>query len=273
MSIPSTYHLRNSLPNRSPSSRPRSLSLAEYQPLTFDREALESAYQSGLQQPASSSTSWQSQPSSAHASSVETHETVPTSPSTLSSQLQPGDNPHLSPHLSPPPPFPGTEDAAGFAGVGAGHSLTPPGSPFHKQGQLQSQALISPSLPTPPTTSSDRFHEPVGNVGQVGNAGRKGKGRSGRGASHDYGAGLDLDDFEAAGYDTDPGPVVTGVRRALPPVPTNVPPPVSRREPPIPSISSARFGRKRASCLQLLRPKRSQTPVSGNCSSPSHANS
>lgn len=222
MALPSTYHLRNSLPNRSPSSRPRSLSLAEYQPLTFDREALESAYQSGLQQPASSSTSWRSHPSSTQAS-VDTHETISTSPSTLSGHLKAGDNPHLA----PPPPFPGTEDAGGFAGVGAGHSLTPPGSPFHKHGQLQSQALVSTNLPTPPTTTSDHFHEPMGNAGQVDNGGRKGKGRSGRGVSHDYGAGLDLDDFEAAGYDTDPGPVVTGLRRALPPVPTNVPPPVS----------------------------------------------
>lgn len=36
-----------------------------------------------------------------------------------------------------------------------------------------------------------------------------------------------MDDFEAAGYDTDPGPVVSGRRRDLPLPPTNVPAPVS----------------------------------------------
>jgi len=48
-----------------------------------------------------------------------------------------------------------------------------------------------------------------------------------QGSSQDYNEGLDMDDLEAAGYETDPGPVVSG-RRALPQPPTNVPPPVSQ---------------------------------------------
>ena len=213
MALPSTYHQRNALPNRSPTARPRSLSLAEYQPLTFDREALESAYQASLYP--SSGTSRQSHPSltsSAH-TSVDTHNTTP---STLSSQLRPGDNPHLySPKPLEQPELPG-----GFAGVGAGHSLTPPQSPFHTAGQVHAQnALLSP-VPQSPRVEEDALQAPPQFDEAIQENTRRNRGQS---IDHRY---LDMNDFEAAGYETDPGPVVSG-RRHLPLPPTNVPAPVS----------------------------------------------
>ena len=206
MSLQSTYQLRNSLPNRS-NSRPRSLSLAEYQPLSFDREALEAAYQASLNGSSNGhSASWRSHPSQTSGrTSSETHDA---GGSTLSRNLRPGDNPHLPPRPVPVPPPVEELPPGGIAGVGAGHSLTPPQSPFHKQGQLHHKRRLSGGLPAP---------------GDIINSSNNGKGRAG---SQELHGGLDLDDFEAAGYDTDPGPVVSG-RRALPQPPTNVPPPVS----------------------------------------------
>lgn len=207
MSLQSTYQLRQSLPNRS-NSRPRSLSLAEYQPLSFDREALEAAYQASLSgSNAGHNPSWRSHPS--QASGRASTGASEAAGSTLSRNLRPGDNPHLPPR---PVAIPSAVDEAppgGIAGVGAGHSLTPPQSPFHRQGQLRNQRRMSTSLPEPEQNGQASFNS------------------RGRPVSQDYHGGLDTDDFEAAGYETDPGPVVSG-RRALPLPPTNVPPPVSR---------------------------------------------
>jgi hypothetical protein len=206
MSLTSTYQLRNSLPIRS-GSRPRSLSLAEYQPLSFDREALEAAYQASLNGSSNGHVaSWRSHPS--QTSGRTSNESNDTGGSTLSRNLKPGDNPHLPPRPVAIPPAPQEPPPGGIAGVGAGHSLTPPQSPFHKQGQLHHQRRLSGGLQSP--------------VGITTN-GHNGKGK---GSSQDYHGALDWEDFEAAGYETDPGPVVSG-RRALPQVPTNVPPPVS----------------------------------------------
>jgi hypothetical protein len=212
MALQSTYHLQHSLPNRAPSARPLSVSLADYQPLAFNREALESAYQTSLALPATSAGSWASHPStiSSPPESVSSHDSGPL---TLSKYLKPGDNPHKP--LSPPP-FSEDPPAGGFAGVGAGHSLTPPQSPFHNV------APLPPAHPSPPTSPSANFSSQI-------SADYRGKGRARANSriSLDRPTGLDMDDFEAAGYETDPGPVVSGPRRHLPLPPTNVPAPVS----------------------------------------------
>ncbi|WWC90816.1 uncharacterized protein L201_005753 [Kwoniella dendrophila CBS 6074] len=143
MALPSTYQLHHSLPNRSPNQRPRSLSLSEYQPLNFDRDALESAYQASLNLPSSHSSSLtghtpiDSQRSSTfHGASTETHDTSIDDISNNGDIL--------------------THPKGAFAGVGAGHTLTPPQSPLHQattklnQASLLSPIPASPSLPSLP---------------------------------------------------------------------------------------------------------------------------
>ncbi|KAK8854873.1 hypothetical protein IAR55_003612 [Kwoniella newhampshirensis] len=170
MALPSTYHLSHSLPNRSPSQRPRSLSLSEYQHLSFDRDALTAAYQASLGIPTSSNVSSVSHPSQSSFGglSTETHDTSLSgsySTSTLSHRLKAGDNPHArstvdAQGMIPPP---GLKDDGNFAGVGAGHTLTPPQSPLHKAAQLaHEKALLSPvpgspRLPPSPPVRPERI--------------------------------------------------------------------------------------------------------------------
>ncbi|WWC93630.1 hypothetical protein V866_000465 [Kwoniella sp. B9012] len=132
MALPSTYHLNHSLPNRSPTQRPRSLSLSEYQPLNFDRDALESAYQQSLNLPSSHSSSLTRHSASNSFSfkglSTETHNTTAT-----------GSSDDMLTHPK-----------GAFAGVGAGHTLTPPQSPIHKATSKLNQATLLSPIPSTP---------------------------------------------------------------------------------------------------------------------------
>lgn len=218
MSLPSTYHLHHSLPNRSPTQRPLSLSLNDYQPLNFDREATEHAYQQSLSVPESSTVSSLSGHSQTDFGG--STETAATGLSTLSHHLKAGDNPHGS-SWTPPP---------NLAGLGKGHALTPPGSPIHSSAALRNQAALSPVLqspctpPTPPTQYFDRqYHSPV-------------HGPSSPYDQDDYERGFRAmsmnDESHQSGYSTDPGgPGLLsnrrGRRRSLPAVPSDVPTPVS----------------------------------------------
>ena len=205
MSLSSTYHLQQSLPNRSSSTRPRSVSLSEYQPLSFDRDASAAQYQQALAQPSSSSSSRTRPSHGSIAGSTDSHQ----SPSTLTRDLRPGDVP------------------IGMAGVGAGHCLTPPHSPFHKPAQLQQEkVLLSPIPPTPPLRPTEAHRASPGYFPQVPPRPRAGKGRD-----------TDKADYEqnGEGYASDPGHSIGNIvrrpsrrqLRQLPPIPTNVPQPVS----------------------------------------------
>jgi hypothetical protein len=243
MALPSTYHLRHSLPNRSASARPRALSLSEYQPLSFDRESLEAAYQQTLSQPASGygSTSTLSSfigPASISVASRSngSDATHATTPSTLTHHLKRGDNPHR--HSQPPPSRPPGEfgqqqqqrQPPNFVGVGAGHSLTPPHSPVHKAVQgWQQQALLTPpagvvGTPVLPPTPPER----PGMLPESTFVPSESP-HPGRGNRRDSSA-MDVDG-EWAGYGGDPGgrggDRDRGKRRALPSAPTNIPTPVS----------------------------------------------
>jgi hypothetical protein len=223
MTLPSTYALQHSLPNRIPNQRPRSLSLSEYQPLQFDREALESAYQHTLVQPSTSShtTSYNSQsqsqsnpsytssngftPTSVSGNTRYSTHSLPKSASTLSHHLKRGDNPH-SPPPPPPPPI-------NIAGVGAGHSLTPPHSPFHSPAQQHQATLLGTSPPELPPRPND---VPLSTFRPDAEP-------------------MEVD--EGAGYMSDASQGTIGMssnrrgkRRALPPLPTDVPIPVSLLE-------------------------------------------
>ncbi|WVW85742.1 hypothetical protein I302_107780 [Kwoniella bestiolae CBS 10118] len=133
MALPSTYHLNHSLPNRSPTQRPRSLSLSEYQPLNFDRDALESAYQQSLNLPSSHSSSLTGHTGSTANSlsfnglSTETHSSSGTSTEEVL-----------------------THPKGAFAGVGAGHTLTPPQSPLHQATSKLNQATLLSPIPSTP---------------------------------------------------------------------------------------------------------------------------
>jgi len=222
MSLQSTHHLRNSLPNRSPTQRPRSLSLSEYQPLSFDREALEAAYQQTIGIPSSSSVSSRSIPSwssfgASNPGSTDTHDT--SFSSLLSHELKAGDNPHAA--FPTPPPRP----EVNVAGMGAGHSLTPPQSPFHSAAKIHHNSLLSPvpgspsALPNGPPTPPLRPPGLPVSTYEPQSAPQAGRGMR-RAAS-----AMDVDD----GYSTDPGVSARGrgKRRALPALPTDVPAPVS----------------------------------------------
>lgn len=218
MSLPSTYHLHHSLPNRSPTQRPLSLSLNEYQPLSFDREATEHAYQQSLSVPESSTVSSYSGHSQTDFGG--SAETAGTGLSTLSHHLKAGDNPHDSTWTPPP----------NFAGVGKGHALTPPGSPVHSSAARHNQAMLSPVLqsprtpPTPPTQYFDRqYHSPDPREASL--YGEESYERGFRAMSIN-------DENHQNGYSTDPGgPGLLSKsrrrRRSLPTVPSDVPTPVS----------------------------------------------
>lgn len=126
----STHAFRQSMPHRSPSQRPRSLSLSEYQPLAFDREATALAYRTQLYQPVASSNTSSYTPSIA--SHGEFNSGPPPAPSSLSQHLRRGDNPHLPRRSSTSGEF---SDDDNLAGVGAGHALSPPQSPIHQTAQ------------------------------------------------------------------------------------------------------------------------------------------
>jgi len=219
MALPSTYALHHSLPNRSPNHRATSLSLADYQPLAFDREAAEDAHHQSLAVPARStvsSMSGHSQTSFAGTGTAETPNTS-VSTSTLSHRLKPGDNPHNSVYLPPP----------NMAGLGRGHALTPPGSPIHSSAALANHALLSPVPQSPPlgaepaTPPAEFFEE----------RDRQERGYF-SGPSSPVERGFRAMNVNDDGYTTDPGgPGLlsrgNGRRRSLPAVPSDVPTPVS----------------------------------------------
>ncbi|WVQ99912.1 hypothetical protein IAU59_007055 [Kwoniella sp. CBS 9459] len=227
MALPSTYQLTHSLPNRSPNQRPRSLSLSEYQPLSFDRDALESAYQASLALPSSHTSSIATGHSSCFGgASTETHDT-----SISSFPTQPKLDNFPAP---PPPPLPigsGSNGEGGFAGVGAGHTLTPPQSPMHKTAQQLNQATMrssvppSPKPPTPPPRPAEvpettfkptlppRRPQPPEFVM------RRSQSDMGHDRETNWGGGYEWIEGDGHGR---------GKRRALPAIPTNVPAP----EPP-----------------------------------------
>lgn len=251
MSAASTYQFRHSVPNRSATARPRSLSLAEYQPLTFDRDRVEAAYQQSLQQPASSAATSinLSQPSLSSFSGPNSTDTHATSFSTLSHNLKAGDNPHAAstPHLPlAPPTIPGG-GYGNFAGVGAGHSLTPPDSPEHRDAQqLHRQSILSPVPgsplpPTPPqrpmTLPESTFRRDVDVAADRAQAQDQtmhpGIRRGHSAMDVDGNAALAVESGGTASQ-SEPfennSPRGRGKRRALPDVPTNVPQPVSGRD-------------------------------------------
>ncbi|WVF72699.1 hypothetical protein IAT40_007517 [Kwoniella sp. CBS 6097] len=224
MALPSTYHLSHSLPNRSPNQRPRSLSLSEYQPISFDRDALESAYQASLALPSSHTSSITTGHSSCFGgASTETHDT---SISSFPTQ------PKLDNFPPPPPPPPiGRNEEGGYAGVGAGHTLTPPQSPMHKAAHQLNQASMRPSVPpspkppTPPprpaevpeTTFRPALPPRRPQVPDV--MMRRSQSDMGHERETNWGGGYEWIEGDGHGR---------GKRRALPAVPTNVPAP----EPP-----------------------------------------
>ncbi|OCF40825.1 hypothetical protein I317_05360 [Kwoniella heveanensis CBS 569] len=223
MALPSTYHLSHSLPNRSPNQRPRSLSLSEYQPISFDRDALESAYQASLALPSSYTSSIITGHSSCFGgASTETHDT---SVSSFPTQ------PKLDNFPTPPPPPIGVNEEGGYAGVGAGHTLTPPQSPMHKAAHQLNQASMrtsvppSPKPPTPPprpaevpeTTFKPALPPRRPQVPEV--MMRRSQSDMGHDRETNWGGGYEWIEGDGHGR---------GKRRALPAIPTNVPVP----EPP-----------------------------------------
>jgi hypothetical protein len=221
MALPSTYALHHSLPNRSPNHRATSLSLADYQPLNFDREAAEDAHHQSLSVPARSTVSSMSGHSLSSFAGTGTAETPATSvsTSTLSHKLKPGDNPHNAEYTPPP----------NIAGLGRGHALTPPGSPIHSSAARANYAVLSPvpqspRRPEPPTPPASFFEERERQ--------ERGyfSGPSSPVESNERGfRAMNLNDD---GYTTDPGGPgllsrANGRRRSLPAVPSDVPTPVS----------------------------------------------
>jgi hypothetical protein len=219
MALPSTYALHHSLPNRSPNHRPLNLSLADYQPLNFDREAAEDAHQQSLAVPARSTVSSMSGHSQTSFGGNASAETADTSLSTLSHKLKPGDNPHSVNGVWAPPP--------NMAGLGTGHALTPPGSPEHSSAaQRNQEMLLSPIPQSPrgrePATPPQEFFDRQ-NPGYF----------SGPSSPMDSNArGFSAMNSNDDGYTTDPGGPgllsrANRRRRSLPAVPSDVPTPVS----------------------------------------------
>jgi hypothetical protein len=195
MALPSTYALQQSLPNRSLSARARPVSLAEYQPLSFNREALESAYQQTLSLPASSSTSAFTNPSYLSSNG----NTSNTSASPLPPNLKRGDFPQ-SPILEEPAPD--------YAGIRAGYSPTSPTSPYAQHGKGQNADSVPPALPPRPEQVPPSTFLPEGN-----------------GEAMDVDGDGNISDVASVGS-LSISANRKGKRRALPPVPTNVPVPV-----------------------------------------------
>ena len=222
MSLPSTYHLHHSLPNRSPSQRPVALSLNGYQPLSFDREAAEQAHQQSLMVPESSTASSVSGHSNYQTDFGGSTDTAATS--TLSHNLKPGDNPHAT-SWSPPP---------NLAGVGKGHSLSPPGSPVHSSAARQNQAMLSPvpQSPVPAPSSSNQYFD-ANSQAQYSQ-----QTVSTPYSGEDYERGFSaMSVNDDNGYTTDPGGHglrggggSRSRRRSLPSVPSDIPTPVSEND-------------------------------------------
>ena len=197
--------------------------MAEYAPLDIDRDSLSAAYQAAVgtsSTPSSNShATWTTQDFSPSLRSDDTPRT--SSSSTLSHHLKPGDNPHLYAHSF--------ENAAG---VGAGHSLTPPHSPFHRpqSGQfMNSGETIGPPTqengtplspaPVPPNLPPRPDQDPRGKL--------KRRERPRRGASRST---SDVNELRPSMADErEPEGNWGRERRELPNVPTNVPQPVSHR--------------------------------------------
>jgi hypothetical protein len=216
MALPSTYALHHSLPNRSPNHRPLNLSLADYQPLNFDREAAEDAHHQSLSVPARSTVSSMSTHSGSYVGNTGA-ETGETSLSTLSHKLKPGDNPHDNTWAPPP----------NMAGLGTGHSLTPPGSPVHSSAARRNQEMLSP-IPQSPRTRGPEPPTPPQEFFDQQNAGYF----SGPSSPDSNERGFRAMNITDDGYTTDPGgPGLlarrNGRRRSLPAVPSDVPTPVS----------------------------------------------
>ncbi|KAK4687955.1 hypothetical protein P7C73_g2170, partial [Tremellales sp. Uapishka_1] len=132
--------IRHSLPSRASNRQSATLSLSDYQPLAFDRDSLESSYQQSQGLYSNSSFSSEAHLSGSFGGSTESS----SGPSTLSQHLRAGDNPNLK--WSP--------SQNNFAGVGAGHTITPPGSPSPPH-----HRLFTP--PTPPTIHRPSILSPV----------------------------------------------------------------------------------------------------------------
>lgn len=236
MSFASAQAQRNSFPNRSPTRRPRSLSLSGYQPLPFDREATSLAYQAQLQQPSISDTSSYTRTTPNTTSSSGYFEQPIQSSSThssLSQHLKEGDNPHK---LDP------ITENRNVAGVGAEHALSPPQSPLNQAGleaqrnslnlssigpsgsRLKNGQVQAPLLPKRPERHPGRSAEARWST--QGTVGGTGMVNSSSGGIERIDCGHYLED----GYESDPGyPRYVGGRsggRKLPAVPTNVPAPV-----------------------------------------------
>ena len=253
MALTSSYNARNplSFSSRGPSirSRPRSVSMADYAPLDLDREALSSAYQAAINPSSSMASSLSSYPtykttssgydydtpglSSTSSAQQHSFETAPTSmatagsTSTLSHHLRPGDNPHAA-----------ALAAMNQAGVGAGHSLSPPGSPFHSTTNIVGNgngnglppgvngmngpspaSQLSPVGPPPPPRPGHRDPE-TGEPLRKPSWMRRGYSSS------------DLHDSQPDNMGYERAPEGNWARRRdLPPVPTNVPQPVSHQFP------------------------------------------
>lgn len=171
-----SHAIHRSLPNRSPSNRPRALSLSEYQPLAFDRDAVQAAYQTQLTLPSVSSAYTRTNTGTHTASSglvtgTNSSSTVPTTvtagtdsskgggsggyktsipPSTVSSaQHMQGAGHYIGDaELQAPVPVWATDEemarragSGNMTGIGAGHSLTPPGSPLHRAARARASSL------------------------------------------------------------------------------------------------------------------------------------
>ena len=140
--------------------------------------------------------------------------------------LRPGDNPHAA-----------VVAAMNQAGVGAGHSLTPPGSPFHVTGNVNADdgnggrvaaggsgpgsplSSSSTAAPAPPPPPRPGHRDPV-TGGPVKQPSWMRRGYS----------SSDLNDSQPDNMGYERAPEGNWAqRRNLPPVPTNVPQPVSHQ--------------------------------------------
>lgn len=244
-----SHATHRSLPPRTHTHRPRAVSLSEYQPLAFDRDAIQAAYQSQLTLPSVSSSATghglgagtgtstgtgMGMGSSGQVIGTNSASTVPTTrmglgygtdssrsgsgsgdgngygsgsgghpppqPASTSQRMSfaPTSSNLTSPgaDLQAPVPVWATDEetarragSGNFTGIGAGHSLTPPGSPMHRaarerassfsqspshsQNQIQLQDGSDQAHPQTqahalsPIPASPAVHSPVTGVGFV----------------------------------------------------------------------------------------------------------